>query len=234
MNVARAHRGASSIAGSYEEHEHEVRAALFGIEASVQGLARHRDRLTRLQVDELAEGLVAEVRRLRGLLEGRVEDPSTFDLADAIAPVITSASASGLDVRSSVRRGIKINGRRDSTAQVVLALLDNARQHAAPSPVEVRASVLGGSVVLYVEDRGTTITGRSRERMFEKGVRGDESSGSGLGLFVARRLMAQQGGTLAFRVRPGGGASFVVRFQRATTGNVRRPGLGLRVCAIPQ
>lgn len=234
MDVAWADRDLTSVFDDHEERNHEVRAALFGIEASAQALRRHRDRLTPLQVDELAEGLVEEVRRLGAILEGRSDDPRTFDLADAITPVIASACASGLDVRSSVRQGIKIDGRRHSTAQVVLALLNNARQHAAPSPVEVRASVLGGSVVLYVEDRGTTITGRYRKRMFERGVRGADSSGSGLGLSIARRLMAQQGGSIAFRVRPGGGASFVVRFRRGTSSSIRGQRRAPRMCPIAQ
>jgi signal transduction histidine kinase len=43
-------------------------------------------------------------------------------------------------------------------------------------------------------------------------VRGDDSTGSGLGLCVARRLMAEQGGTIEVHSRPGGGASFVLSF----------------------
>jgi signal transduction histidine kinase len=230
VNVARADGDRASVDRRYEEHEHEIRAALFGIETAAHALGRQRERLLPAQRDELAAGLMAEVRRLRALLEGRNDEPSTFDLADAIAPAIASACSSGLDVHSSVSRGIKIHGRRDCTTQVVLALLDSARQHAAPSPVEIRASVLGRSIVLYVEDRGTTITGRSRERMFERG--GDEHAAAGLGLATARRLMVEQGGSLTFRVRPGGGASLVARFPRAT--DAARGPRGPRVCPLPQ
>ena len=111
--------------------------------------------------------------------------------------------------------GIEVVGRRDTTAQVVLGLLHNARKHAPGSPVDVRASVSGDAVTLYVEDRGTGIPGPSPERVFERGVRGSDSDGSGLGLFIARRLMTEQGGSISVRSRPGGGASFVLRFRRA-------------------
>jgi signal transduction histidine kinase len=198
-----------------EEREHELRAALFGIEASADALSRHRDYLTERQFDELTHGMVEEVRRLRELLEGRTGAPTSFNLGEAIGPVIACARASGLQVSSSVPRGIEVEGRRDSTAQVVLALLDNARHHAAPSPVEVRATVLCGAVALYVEDRGRGLSGLLPERLFDRGVRSADSTGSGLGLFIARHLMAEQGGSIAGRSRVGGGASFVLRFRRA-------------------
>ena len=120
------------------ELRHEARAALLGVEAAASGLTQHR-LLTAEQIDELSQGLVAEVRRLLALLDGRIREPETFDLHDAIAPVLTCARAEGLDVRSTVPRGIEVAGSADSTAQVLLALLTNAQRHAPGSPVEVRA-----------------------------------------------------------------------------------------------
>jgi signal transduction histidine kinase len=200
-----------------QELGHELRAALFGIEASAQVLNRHREHLTDVQFDELTHAMVDEVRRVRALLARSTDAASSFDLAEAIGPVVTCARASGLVVTSSVPVGIEVEGRRDSTAQVVLALLDNVRRHAASSPVKVRATMLRGTAVMYVEDRGRGVCGLSSQRLFHRGVRGDDSSGSGLGLFIARRLMADQGGSIAVRSRVGGGASFVLRFRRASS-----------------
>ena len=71
-----------------------------------------------------------------------------------------------------------------------------------------------GVVVLYVEDRGTGIPGPfARARASSAACCGDDSAGSGLGLFIARRLMTEQGGSITVRSRPGGGTSFVLRFR---------------------
>ena len=196
------------------ERNHELRAALFGIEASAAGRSHHRDRLTSVQVDELVEGLVAEIRRVKSLVHGEVGAPTRFDLGDAIAPVLTCARASGLQVVSLLPRGIIVQGRPDSTAQVVVALLDNARQHAPGSPVEVRAESLCDVATVFVEDRGPGITAKVPERIFGRGVRGGDSGGSGLGLYIARRVMVEQGGSIDVKARPGGGTSFVLRFRR--------------------
>jgi signal transduction histidine kinase len=196
----------------WTERDHELRAALYGMEALARGLCEHRDQLPSGQVDELLKSLVAEIRRVRALVAGRVGRPRTFDLAEAIGPVISCARASGLDVRCVVPAGTEVMGRRNCTAQVVLALLDNARKHAPGSVVTLKIGKLDGAVVLFVEDRGPGIAAELRERVFERGARGDGTAGSGLGLCVAKRLMAEQGGTIECRSRRGGGASFVLRF----------------------
>ncbi len=198
------------------ERDHELRAALYGMEALARGLCEHREHLASAQVDELMMGLVAEIRRVRGLVAGRVGTPRTFDIRAAILPVISCAQASGADVHCSVPSGVDVVGRRNCTAQVVVALLDNARKHAASSPVEIRVVDAADAVSLYIEDRGPGIPESLRDRLFERGVRGDDSTGSGLGLCVAHRLMAEQGGTIEVHSRPGGGSSFVLRFPRPT------------------
>jgi signal transduction histidine kinase len=193
------------------ELRHEARAALLGVEAAASGLTGHR-LLTAEQIDELSTGLVAEVRRLLALLDERSAGASCFDLHDAIAPVLTCARAEGLEVRSTVPRGIGVVGNVDSTAQVLLALLTNAQRHALGSPVDVRVSTVDG-VAVYVEDRGPGVPESLQERVFERHMQAVGSDGSGLGLFIARRLMQEQGGTIAVEPRAGGGSSFVLRLQ---------------------
>jgi signal transduction histidine kinase len=212
VDVALTHRvGGSEIR---EEREHELRAALFGIEASAEGLSRHRQLLTDQQLDALTSGLAHEVRRVRMLLEERSNPEHTFDLGEAIEPVVACMRATGVDVRCSVPRGIAVIGNRYRTAQVVLGLLDNARQHAPLSPVEIRTRELCGAVALYVEDRGSGVPEERRDGVFERGQCGVDSAGSGLGLYVARCVMAEQGGSIVVRSRPGGGATFVLHFTR--------------------
>ncbi len=208
-------RGSVSSTSAFQaERDHELRSALFAIEVTATGLSRDRDRLASRQVDELLEGLVAEIHRVRGMVERRPAAPATFDLADAIAPAIACARGSGMDVRVSVPQGIQVVGCADSTAQVVVALLDNARRHAPSSPVELRIAFVGRAVALVVEDRGPGIEASMRGRVFERGARGTASSGSGLGLFVARRLMREQGGEISVRSRRGGGTMFLLQLRR--------------------
>jgi signal transduction histidine kinase len=199
---------------SRAERDHELRAALFGIEATASGLSQHRDQLSSVQVDELMAGLVAEVRRVRTLFDGSAVTPSTFDLGDAIRPVVACARASGLDVTFFLPPGVEVEGERESAAQVLVALLDNVRQHAASSAVDLRVAVRDRVVDVYVEDRGPGIPAPLRRHVFERGVCCEETGGTGLGLHIAHRLMSDQSGSISVRPRRGGGTTFVLRFRR--------------------
>jgi len=192
------------------ERDHELKASLFGIEAVAVALTEQRDRLSSGLVDQLALTIASEARRLRQMLAPPSTRPAEFDLAAAIRPAIVVARAMGVVVQDSLPAEMWVRGWRDQTAQVVLALLDNARVHAAPAPVDVRALVHNGTTTLYVEDRGPGLSRIGGQPSFEHGGRGVDSPGSGLGLCIARRLMLDQGGSLTADSRPGGGASFAL------------------------
>jgi signal transduction histidine kinase len=204
------------------ERDHELRASLFGIEAVAVALNEQRDRLPSGDVDQLALAIASEARRLRLMLAPRSNQRTAFDLAEAIHPAILMARSMGVVVRDAVPTGMWVQGCRDDAAQVALALLDNARVHAATSVVDVRAALRGGTTTLYVEDRGPGITRIGGALMFRRGGRGAQSSGSGLGLFIARRLMVGQAGSLTVYPRVGGGASFALSLPSSPLGSSER------------
>ena len=204
--------GGYPVAGADEllERDHELRASLSGIEAATLALVDQRDRMSSGEVDQLALAIASEARRLRQMVAPRPTERTSFDLAQALRPAILMARCSGVVVRDAVPSGLWVYGRRDHLTQVVVALLDNARVHAAPSPVDIRVAWSDVSATLYVEDRGPGIAHIGSSQMFRRGRRGAQSSGSGLGLCIARRLMAAQAGSLKVEPRYGGGASFAL------------------------
>jgi signal transduction histidine kinase len=207
-------RERGAVTARLAERNHELRAALYGIESSAAGLSLYRDRLSSGQVDELIDGMVAEIRRVRDLLDDRAAPAAIYDLGDAFRPAISCARASGLEVSFFLPPGVEVEGRRESATQVLVALLDNVRAHADCSRVDVLVAPLDDVVMVFVEDRGCGMPAALRRRVFERGVRGGESEGSGLGLHIAQRLMTEQGGSISVRPRRGGGTTFVMRFRR--------------------
>jgi len=215
MDGMRVYRCAST--DELMERDHELRASLCGIEAVASALSEQRDRLSCDDVDQLILTIASEARRLRLMLAPRAEPCTAFDLAEAIRPAMLMARSSGVVVRDAVPSGIWVDGRRDDVAQVVLGLLTNARLHAPSSPVELRVTSGGGITTLYVEDRGPGITGIGEQAMFNRGRRGPQSSGSGLGLSIARRLMVEQAGSLTAKQRRGGGTSVALSLPTASS-----------------
>lgn len=98
--------------------------------------------------------------------------------------------------------------------QVLTNLLENAVKYApAGSEIELRARAAAGTLTIEVADRGPGIPEGESARIFEpfqRIRRGDGSSGTGLGLAVARRLVLAHGGRIDVAPRRGGGSRFVV------------------------
>jgi two-component system sensor histidine kinase/response regulator len=98
--------------------------------------------------------------------------------------------------------------------QVGENLLGNAMKYAGGGDVELSARRgAAGYWQVLVEDRGPGIpAGRQRE-LFQPFVRlteDEDDMSSGLGLSLARQILADHGGALWYEDREGGGARFVV------------------------
>jgi signal transduction histidine kinase len=97
--------------------------------------------------------------------------------------------------------------------QVLLNLLSNAiRYTPAHGTVELACGIERGQAWLAVQDRGEGLTADQAARVFDKferlGRKGD--GGSGLGLYISRRLARAMAGDLAVESTPGQGARFVL------------------------
>jgi two-component system sensor histidine kinase HydH len=126
---------------------------------------------------------------LKGVVSGF--DPARLTVDDARAPETWSLDP--------VRFG-----------QVLTNLVDNALQ-AAPlaQPVRVCVAKQGAVLVLEVRDRGPGVPEADREKIFEPFVT-SRIKGVGLGLAIARQIVALHGGSISVEPATGGGACFRV------------------------
>ena len=194
-----------------EERAHEARSALLGIQAATRTLAAGYDEYgTETQV-ELRAALEAEIDLLRRVVDRDRSDErrGPFDVARAVSPVVVCQRAMGRDVHADLGIGVRAIGQPAVLTEIVQTLLDNARDHAPNSPVVVRAAREGNHAVVRVEDRGPGVVPEHRDRIFRRGV-SSSRGGRGLGLYIARRLLRDDGGDIRVEARDGGGASFVV------------------------
>ncbi len=201
-----------------EERLHDVRSALAAIRCANGTLNRYAARLDERTKATLEDALTKELGRLETLVDPTIENPLVdFSLADLLAPLVTAERSQGSEILLSVGE-VAAHGRPLDTAAVVQNLIVNARRYAPGSVVTINASLVDGRVCLQVEDSGPGIPVRERAAVFERGVRGSTSSGvdgTGLGLFVSRRLMTEQQGSLSLREGAAGGACFVLDLPAA-------------------
>jgi signal transduction histidine kinase len=105
--------------------------------------------------------------------------------------------------------------------QVVMSLLLNAAQAAVPGSrgthrMVVRLAVEGDEALISVSDNGVGIAPEARGRIFDPYF-STRPDGAGLGLAVARELVAAAGGSIEVASAPNLGSTFTVRLPRVTS-----------------
>src|SRR3954469_13005414 len=101
------------------------------------------------------------------------------------------------------------------TAAALSHLLENAAQYApAAAPIAVAATVSDGGLAIAVRDRGPGLSEADLPHVFERFYRGanaqDRRSGTGMGLAIAKGMLAVERGRLFAENCPDGGARFTI------------------------
>lgn len=106
-------------------------------------------------------------------------------------------------------------GVRDQLVQVFLNLILNAIDATAEGgAITVRAAAVDESLVIEVHDTGAGIAPDLHERIFQPYFT-TKKHGTGLGLFVTRKLIQDHGGSIEFASRLGEGTTFTLRLPAA-------------------
>lgn len=111
--------------------------------------------------------------------------------------------------------------------QILLNLIGNAIRYApGQTTVRIECGGDGNSAWIAVEDEGDGIAPGQAEKVFEKFERLGRSGdgGSGLGLYISRKLARAMSGDLSVGKSPAGGARFVLQLPAAGTGQISAAG----------
>ena len=158
----------------------------------------------------LGRMVAQETARLTRLLQKPpVQGATTVEVDEVITPLVTAHRAQGRLVRWEPS-GLRCRAVADHLSEVVNILLTNAATHAPGSTVEVQATQVQDKVLIRVRDNGPGVLPDLADTLFEWGARRPESSGSGIGLNIARTLLDADGGCLRLDHGYRDGACFVI------------------------
>jgi signal transduction histidine kinase len=182
-----------------ERFVHDTRNALLAIQGGLRSLGSESDRL-------MVTALSKEVERLRILLLGDDGDPLpvTFDVVQALEPMISCYTASGQKIQVTATGPVWARGRPSIAAEVTQNLIENAIEHGGGGEITVWIFRHDNVAEVRVADRGDGVDIDLRDSLFDHGTSG--GSGSGVGLYISRRLIESQGGSIEVTDRHGGGA----------------------------
>ncbi|WP_437733486.1 AAA family ATPase [Sorangium sp. So ce1335] len=179
------------------------------IEAMLQVLDRQTSRLGRL-VDELLDVTRLHAGRLP-LARAPVDLAALAgEIVERMRPQLAASRC-----RTQLDLGAPVVGQWDADRleQVVINLLSNAMKYGAGRSILVGVRRQADRALLVVRDEGIGIAeadqGRIFER-FERAVSVRNFGGLGLGLYIARSIVASHGGSIRVESKPGAGATFLV------------------------
>jgi two-component system sensor histidine kinase SenX3 len=144
------------------------------------------------------------------------------------------AASRGIELASTGKRGLAVQGDEELLVTALRNLLDNAVAYSPEkTKVVVATEQVGRDLVdLSVTDQGIGIPERDLERIFERFYRVDPArsrvtGGTGLGLAIVKHVTAAHGGRVTVASKEGAGSTFTLRLPlQAGTHHDQRPGAG--------
>jgi len=210
-----------------ERLDQALRAPLAYIVDNAERLRSQGEGPLRRDYTGYAADIAAAGRHLLSLVDDLVdlqaiERPDFAPDAEAIDLADLARRAAGLLAVRAADRNVRIDGPADEemlpvtadftrALQVLMNLITNAIRYSPPGgQVWIRLDREGDLAAAIVADQGKGVAPEDQERIFEKFERVDpgEPGGTGLGLYIARRLARAMGGDLSVDSAPGQGARF--------------------------
>jgi signal transduction histidine kinase len=208
---------------------HDLRTPLFSLrgylDAIAAGIGNPHERLDRAR--EKAHQIDGLVTSLFDYATADIDQRPRLqatDLAEAIADTTAAfelaAHERGVELRTTGRTEWPVTIDRDGFARALGNVIDNALHHTPPGgAIDVTFGEGVSDAFVHIVDDGPGIPPDLLPHVFEPLVRADSArngrtGGAGLGLTIAARLLANQGGQIQAANAPGRGAVLTLRLPR--------------------
>ncbi len=159
------------------------------------------------------EQLVSDMLNLTRRQRPELQAVDAGLVADDVVRLSQHTGRGHSDVKLSCRAdpGVLVWADADMLRQVIWNLVRNAVEASHPGQtVEVKVLAAQGRALLTVLDRGSGLEAEAKERLFDPFFT-TRSHGTGIGLAVVGRIVADHQWSIAVDDTPGGGATFCVQ-----------------------
>lgn len=222
-------------AGAFGERlDQALRSPLNHIVAAAELLRAQPEGPLRREYSAYAADIATAGRHLLAMVDDLVdlqaiERPEFLPQLDRIDLADIARRAAGLLSVRAAERAVRIDkpgegellpaiGEFRRVLQIMMNLLVNAIRYSPEGGmIWIRPERVGGTASITVADLGKGIASEDQARIFDKFERVDpaEPGGTGLGLYIARRLARAMGGDLVVDSAPGQGARFTLTLPAA-------------------
>lgn len=209
---------------------HDLRQPLSSMTLLLNALRESNKREDKENFDNWMQSLEKTVHNMNGLITDftaeyvsdheNTERESVMDLREICDDVVESLRE--LLVQHNIRitkhyEETWLSFPRNNLRSIVYNLLHNAIKFRDPekeSNIELVTTKVRGYVVLCVEDNGLGIPEEEQRNVFKKSSRlNEEISGTGMGLYIIKRMIESHEGRIRVESKPGEGTLFKIFFK---------------------
>lgn len=171
------------------------------------------------KLDFLIQALVKTSRLETGVIQLEKEDHFIYDtLAQAMSGILYSAEQKKIHVSVECPEDVRVSHDSKWTEEAIFNLLDNAVKY-TPTGGSVHVSVAQWEmyVEIKVSDTGKGISESNQASIFKRFYREEEihnQPGVGIGLYLTREIVTQQGGYVTVESQVGKGSAFSIFLPR--------------------
>ncbi|MEQ8627836.1 ATP-binding protein [Ekhidna sp.] len=200
---------------------HEIKNPLTPMQLKIQQMLRKHDAeskeyetLTSLltQVDTLSQ--IAE--SFSAFAEMPAPDNQVFDLGLLIKEVVGLYRAEDVKIHLNADTGVRIEADKDIFRRILNNIVLNAIQSVEGKQAEIKISLeeRSGKGLLSVKDNGRGVPDELRDKIFLNYF-STKSTGSGIGLALAKKGIENAGGNIWFESKQGEGTTFFISMPLA-------------------
>lgn len=171
------------------------------------------------RLERLMEALIQVSRMEQGMIHIQPSETSLTDiLVEAVNIVYHKAQKKGItfDTESLEEQECRVMADSKWSAEAIANLLDNAVKYSPEgSRIQIRVQKLYSFIEIEIEDEGIGIPKEEQTLIFKRFYRGKaeiikRADGWGIGLYLSRKILEEEGGSLFMRQGKEQGSIFVV------------------------
>jgi signal transduction histidine kinase len=209
---------------------HDIKGLLTGLDGGIYLMETgfERDHLDRIKEGwDITQRKVDRIRSMVMNILYYAKDREVFwqaidleEMAESVSDVVASrAERLGVDLRVEAKAAT-FEGDQNSIHSLLVNLVENSidacrvDKEKPSHTVTLSGEIVGDQVVFDIADDGIGMDRETREKAFSLFFSSKGAEGTGLGLFIANKIVTSHGGTIDIESSPGVGTRFLVKLPK--------------------
>ncbi len=155
------------------------------------------------------------IEKMNALFKLGKDELKVIDLKDVLEERISEIPLKGIKVKKDLGEFDHKIKAGQLIYQVITNVFDNIKAHSEASTMCVTTEKSGSSIIMTIEDDGKGVPEEIKDKVFNKGIKGKDSTGSGLGMYIIKEIANSYNADVSLEDSEMGGLKIRFKFKKA-------------------